>query len=389
MDEDEVHASQGNGPIQSFEAQGGAGERLDRFLARCLPGVSRTRLQQWIALGAVWSPGRTLQAKSRLRGDETLMVQPLPREADQSFAADPVSFDVIHLDDDLIVIDKPVGLVTHPAPGHWRGTLLNGLLHRFPESAHLPRAGIVHRLDRDTSGLLVVGRNEAACAALVAQLADRSMSRRYLAFVRGRPADHGDIDAAIGRDPRHRTRMAAFPPGAHGAGVREARTHFDRLAVAAASSPPVLPSGRPAADGPEISLIGCRLQTGRTHQIRVHLSHLGHPLEGDALYGGATTRIDRQALHAAALGLRHPGSGALCAWRSPLPEDLRALAEGLMPWQSDIRSRQSVDQVGPEALGATIEAWLTSGDQAADPPGDETGQQTGQQTVRGRAQGGR
>ena len=339
-------------PVEVFDARPGAGERLDRFLVRCLPGISRTRLQEWIALGAVWSPGRTLQAKSRLRGDETLMVQPLPREADQSFAPDPVAFEVVHLDEDLLVIDKPAGLVTHPAPGNWRGTLLNGLLHRFPEAARLPRAGIVHRLDRDTSGLLVVGRSEAACAALVAQLADRSMSRRYLAFVRGRPPEGGDVEAPIGRDPRHRTRMAAFAPGSStgGAGVREARTHFDRLAVSAAGGPG--PSGA-------VSLVGCRLQTGRTHQIRVHLSHLGHPLEGDTLYGGDATRIGRQALHATALGLRHPGDGQPRSWRSPLPPDLVALAASLQPWTTEQGAAERGAQSGEaDALRSTVEAWL-------------------------------
>ena len=342
-------------PIEEFQATRGAGERLDRFLAASLPGISRTRLQEWIALGAVWSPGRNLSAKSRLRGDERIFVQPLPREADQAFAADPVDFEVVHADEDLLVINKPAGLVTHPAPGHWRGTLLNGLLHRYPEAARLPRAGIVHRLDRDTSGLLVVGRSESACAALVAQLADRSMSRRYLAFVRGRPAVAGEIDVPIGRDPRHRTRMAALS-GAAGsvpAGAKTAVTYFQRLGQAGAA---------PAPGGADVALVGCRLQTGRTHQIRVHLSHIGHPLEGDALYGGSLARIARQALHATALGLRHPRDGRSCRWICAMPADLHALASELSPWTSgatppDAR-KGAADAPTAEDPQAWIDAWL-------------------------------
>lgn len=314
-----------------MSAQGGEGERLDRFLASRLPGVSRSRIQQWIALGAVSCEQRALAAKTRLTGIEQIRVTMLPREADHAFEPDPVPLTVVHEDEALLVIDKPAGLVTHPAPGHWRGTLLNGLLHLRPALSQLPRAGIVHRLDKDTSGLLVVGKSEAACAALVGQLADRSMSRRYLAFVQGQLAAEGDIDASIGRDPRQRTRMAVVP----GPAGKPASTHFTRL-----------------ADSDGVSLAGCRLRTGRTHQIRVHLSSIGHPLLGDDLYGGSVRWIARQALHATALGLVHPLSGQQCRWESPLPADLAVLARQVLPDAASGR------------LQGQVREWLDSGAQA-------------------------
>ena len=235
-------------------------------------------------------------------------MQPLPREADRAFEPDDVPLPIVHEDEDLIVIDKPAGLVMHPAPGNWRGTLLNGLLFHRPALAVLPRAGIVHRLDKDTSGLLVVARSERALASLVAQLADRSMSRRYLAVVQGAAPDAGVIDAPIGRDPVSRVRMAVVPPGAG----RASCTRFTTLA-------------RWQCDGRAVSLVECRLDTGRTHQIRVHMRSLGHPLLGDALYGGSTQEIARQALHAWRLGLRHPADGTARHWTSDPPDDLCVL----------------------------------------------------------------
>ncbi|HMN82010.1 MAG TPA: RluA family pseudouridine synthase [Burkholderiaceae bacterium] len=292
----------------SLSAADAAGERVDRFVASRLPQVSRSRVQQWIALGAVWCEERALQAATRLGGYETILVRPLPREADQAFAADPVPLSFVHEDDELLVIDKPAGLVVHPAPGNWRGTLMNGLLHHRPSQAALPRAGIVHRLDKDTSGLMVVGATEAACQSLVAQLADRSMSRRYLAWVGGSADLPVRIDAPIGRDPQHRTRMAVVPQG------KPAAT---RIAMRAVSTL----HGRP------VTMIECALETGRTHQIRVHLAHLGAPLLGDALHGGPMTGIARQALHAWRLELRHPRDGRPVGWRSPPPDDFRQLSE--------------------------------------------------------------
>jgi len=292
-----------------LDAAGGAGQRLDRYLAARLPGVSRTRLQHWIALGAVRCGDRILPGKTRLRGIETIVVEPQPREADGSFAPDPVPLEIVHEDDELLVLCKPAGLVVHPAPGNWRGTLMNGLLFHRPALAALPRAGIVHRLDRDTSGLLVVAKSERALASLAAQLAQRSMGRRYLALADGECPPAGTVDAPIGRDDVSRVRMAVVP-AARG---RAARTFFRRLAL-----------GRLA--GRAVSLLECRLESGRTHQIRVHLRSIGHPLVGDTLYGGpAVAGFVRQALHAWRLELVHPASGRTLVWQAPLPEDLSTL----------------------------------------------------------------
>jgi len=289
-----------------IDAAGAAGERLDRFVASRLPQVSRTRLQRWIALGAVRCDDRVLPAKTRLRGIETIVVEPQPREADSAFGPEPVPIDVVYEDEQLIVLCKPAGLVVHPAAGNWHGTLMNGLLFHRPALAALPRAGIVHRLDRDTSGLLVVARTEQAMSALAAQLADRSMGRRYLALADGRCPAHGCIDAAIARDEASRVRMAAVPAGRG----RAARTWFRTLA-------------RGRIGEREVSLIECRLDSGRTHQIRVHLRSLGHPLVGDTLYGGPVLAgFARQALHAWQLRLRHPADGRAAGWSSPMPADM-------------------------------------------------------------------
>jgi len=334
-DGDSADAAIADAPIV-LRATSGAGERLDRFLAASLPqhdphrfgDLSRARVQRWIALGAVHCDGRVLPAKTRLSGIETIVVEPQPREADTSFAPEPVPLDVVWRDAALIVVDKPAGLVVHPAAGNWHGTLLNGLLDLDPALATLPRAGIVHRLDKDTSGLLVVARTEAAMAALAAQLADRSMGRRYLALVVGDPGERGTVDAPIARDPRARVRMAVV----QAARARAARTHFRRLAVG-------------ELDGRPVALLDCRLETGRTHQIRVHLAHAGHPLVGDRLYGGPSLGgFTRQALHAWQLELQHPdGSGRRC-WQAPPPDDLVRLlaAAGIDVPRPD--NRQATEQ---------------------------------------------
>lgn len=315
-------------PPIAVSAAGGAGQRVDRFLAAALaatvPGLSRTRLQQWFSLGAVWSDARPLLPATRLGGYETIQVRVLPREADQAFQPDPVALNMVHEDADVLVIDKPAGLVVHPAAGHWRHTLLNGLLHHRPALALLPRAGIVHRLDKDTSGLLVVAASERALASLSAQLADRSMSRRYLALASGRLDSAFTVDAPIGRDPRMRTRMAVV----EGPLGKAARTH-------------VLPLREGVLRGAPVTLIECRLESGRTHQIRVHLRHVGHPLVGDAIYGGAADIVVRQALHAWRLGFEHPSGAGVCEWRVGLPSDLR---DGLR--QAGIDPDDSIELAG-------------------------------------------
>jgi 23S rRNA pseudouridine1911/1915/1917 synthase len=298
----------------TIAARGAQGERVDRFLAKALAGkiegVSRARIQRWIALGAVSCGQRPLTASTRLSGFESLTVQPLPREADRAFEPDPIELTVLDEDEHLLVLDKPAGLVVHPAAGNWRGTLLNGLLHHRPALALLPRAGIVHRLDKDTSGLMVVAKSERAVASLVGQLSARTVSRRYFAFVAGRAPDRIEIDVPIGRDPRSRIRMAALHTGP----AKPARTFVTRLAE--------LRVGETQA-----SLVECRLETGRTHQIRVHLKHIGHPLLGDALYGGPMSGIERQALHAWRLGLQDPIDGRPRRWISMPPADMQSLAQ--------------------------------------------------------------
>jgi 23S rRNA pseudouridine1911/1915/1917 synthase len=292
-----------------LDARAGAGQRLDRFLAASIDGVSRTRIQRWIALGAVTVDGAPALPSRRLRGLEAIDAWPLPTEAERAFEPDDVPLAIVHEDADLMVLDKPAGLVVHPAPGHWRGTLMNGLLHARPDSAKLPRAGIVHRLDKDTSGLMMVARSERAFERLTAALAARAVGRRYLAVVEGVPPPRFTVDAPIGRDPRDRLRMAVVPLERG----RPAVTHVERLATV-----------------DRASTVECRLETGRTHQIRVHLAHRGHPLVGDALYGGrARAGFARQALHAWRLELAHPSSGTPLAFASPLPADLVALLVAL------------------------------------------------------------
>lgn len=289
-----------SGDIVRLVARGANRQRLDRFLvdelatstaAAAFPALSRSRIQRWIAIGAVRVDGHLAPASHRLKGFEQIEVSPQPLESEQAFRAEPIDFTVIHADDDVAVIDKPAGLVTHPAPGHWQGTLMNGLLHRFPRARDLPRAGIVHRLDRETSGLIACALSERGFASLTRQLAERSMKRVYLAVMPA-PADPvGRIETAIGRDPRDRLRMAVLESDRTGA--KPARTDWRVLARAGGQA-----------------LVECRLHTGRTHQIRVHFASIGHPLVGDPVYGGAVPGRPRSAGGAAGKGVAAPGAGA-------------------------------------------------------------------------------
>jgi 23S rRNA pseudouridine1911/1915/1917 synthase len=320
-------------------ARGAGGQRLDQFLATQFDGVSRTRVQRWIALGAVRVDQVLKMPSYRLNGHEDIEVEPQPLESEQSFCPDPVPLNILFQDDDLVVIDKPAGLVTHPAPGNWRNTLMNGLLYADPRSARLPRAGIVHRLDRDTSGVLVCARSERGFVALSEQLAQRTMRRQYLAIVTGLIADRGTIDAAIGRDPHHRLRMAlAQPPQG-----KPAQTDYQVIARSEAVKGNVkLPGQALTTSRRAHAALACRLRTGRTHQIRVHLASIGHPLVGDPTYGGELIAgFERQALHAWRLSFRHPASGTTVSVDCPIPADLAALAD-----QLDLR----VEAVAP-ALG--------------------------------------
>ena len=284
-----------------------AGLRLDQALAKLLPDESRSRLARLIEEGHVRVDGQEAAPRLKLKSGEAVEVALAPRPADTAFAPEDIALAVVHEDAHLLVIDKPAGLVVHPGSGNWAGTMLNALLHHSPAARDLPRAGIVHRLDKDTSGLLVVAKTEAAQLALVRQLQERSVKRVYLALARGKVARDGSVDAPIGRHRVQRTRMAVVPGG------KPAITHYqvrERF--------------------PEHTLLECSLETGRTHQIRVHLASIGHPIEGDATYAGrGPKRFHRQALHAWKLGFLHPATGKALAFESPLPVDFAALIESL------------------------------------------------------------
>lgn len=297
-------------PIQlTLDADAG-GVRLDKALSTLLPQFSRARLQQWIEDGLVTVDGKPAKARATMVGDERIVIRPQPAESDHAYAPEPVPLDVVHEDDDIIIIAKPVGLVVHPAAGNWSGTLLNGLLHRWPQLSGVPRAGIVHRLDKDTSGLLVVAKTLTAQTDLVRQLQDRSMGREYLALVWGQPVSSGRIEAAIGRHPRERTKMAVSKSPL----AKPAITHYQKVA-----------SG--TLDGKPVALLRCSLETGRTHQIRVHLQSIGFPLVGDAVYGKQHLAhlFPRQALHAERLALAHPADGEMCEWQADVPADFDEL----------------------------------------------------------------
>ncbi len=299
-------------PISLRLDAGSQGVRLDKALSALLPQFSRGRIQQWIEDGLVLVDGKPAKVRSLMLGVETISVQPQPAEQEHAFAPEPVPLTVVHEDASIIVLHKPVGLVVHPAAGNWSGTLLNGLLYRWPELEGVPRAGIVHRLDKDTSGLLVVARTLIAQTDLVRQLQERTMGREYLALVWGQPVSSGRIEAAIARHPRERTRMAVSKSPL----AKPAVTHYQKIA-----------SGQ--MDGRPVALLRCKLETGRTHQIRVHLQSIGFPIVGDAVYGKShlVSVFPRQALHAEKLGLVHPASGNDCEWQAPLPDDMAALLD--------------------------------------------------------------
>jgi 23S rRNA pseudouridine1911/1915/1917 synthase len=285
------------------------GTRMDLALVKLFPQYSRNRLQAWLKSGHVLVDGRQAQASSRTIGGEKIELTAPPAADMARPRAQRMALAVVYEDADLIVIDKPAGLVVHPGAGNPDHTLLNGLLAHAPALRKVPRAGIVHRLDKDTSGLLVVAKNLTAQARLAEQLAARSVKRSYLALVHGEPPARGTIDAPIGRDPRSRTRMAVA------AGGRQSRTNYE-----------VLERFRKAA------LLECRLETGRTHQIRVHLQHIRCPIVGDTVYrrgARAGLAFPRQALHAAELELVHPRSGKKMRWTAPLPADMKKLITGL------------------------------------------------------------
>lgn len=296
-----------------------AGQRLDQALAELFPDYSRARLQQWIKAGQVLVDGKTCRPKDKLFGNEEIELQ-AEVEADERWEAQDIPLDILYEDEDLFIINKPVGLVVHPGAGNPDQTLVNALLHYAPEVAKLPRAGVIHRLDKDTSGILVVARSLRAHTDLVEQLQARAFMRQYHAVTNGVVRSGGSVDAPIGRHPVQRVRMAVVHNG------KPAVTHYQILQRFRAHT--------------ELQL---RLETGRTHQIRVHMAHLHHPLVGDPLYGGRPKpppapsaellaqlqNFPRQALHAERLGLEHPVSGEYMEWYAPLPMDMQQLLSAL------------------------------------------------------------
>ena len=300
------------GEIRRFQvAPAQHGERLDKALAELVPEFSRNYLRQLIEAGAVLLDGKAVAKPSlSVRAGQGSQVEMRPTAQSQAFKPQAMPLTVVYEDEHLRVIDKPVGLVVHPAPGHWSGTLLNGLLALDPKAALLPRAGIVHRLDRDTSGLMVVARTRAAMDALVARIAAREVTRQYLALAhRSWQGGARHVDAAIGRDPRNRLRMAVVDLERHSG--KPARTFIECLDSVGAGC-----------------LVRCTLETGRTHQIRVHMASIGHPLLADTLYGGqATAEIQRQALHAFRLAFEHPITGESLAFGAAVPADMNAAIE--------------------------------------------------------------
>lgn len=290
------------------------GQRLDRALAQLVPEFSRSYLQQLIEQGDAWVDGQvTTKVSTKIRLGHRLQITLRATPQSQAFVPEAMPIDVVYEDDHLRVIHKPAGLVVHPAPGHWRGTLLNGLLALDPKASEVPRAGIVHRLDKDTSGLMVVARTRPAMDALVAQIAARQVHRQYLALAHTRwtGPQQRCVEAAIGRDPVNRLRMAVVDLS-HQAG-KTASTTFDLL-----------------AQGEQCCLVQCTLHTGRTHQIRVHMAHIGHPLLGDAVYGGtARAGMSRQALHAWRLAFVHPITGQAIDLQTAWPDDMAAALQAL------------------------------------------------------------
>jgi 23S rRNA pseudouridine1911/1915/1917 synthase len=309
-------------PITLVIQQSFGGLRLDQALSKSLPDYSRSRLQGWIKEGLVLVDGQHANTKQKVWGGEHVEVKPQPRPEESAFKAQAISLPIVYEDAHILVINKPAGMVVHPAAGNWEGTLLNALLHHAPQLKDLPRAGIVHRLDKDTSGLLVGAKTIAAQTSLVRQLQARTVKREYRAIVWGEVWQNGTVETQIGRHPHARTKMAVTRVGG-----KPAITHYEVLERFAVHT-----------------YLRCRLETGRTHQIRVHMQHLGAPLVGDPVYGmrgivpnkaitptlrEALSQFKRQALHAARLGFIHPATGKPMEWQVELPEDMKMLLEAM------------------------------------------------------------
>lgn len=310
-----------------------AGERLDIALQKMLPEHSRSRLQAWIKEGLVTLDSASVTAKTKVWGGESVLVQVPQNPQENAFKPEDIPLDIVFEDDSLLVINKPTGLVVHPAVGNWSGTLLNALLFHAPQLADIPRCGIVHRLDKDTSGLLVVAKTLEAQTSLVRQLQARTVKREYRAIVWGQLWRNGTVNQPIGRNPHNRLKMAIVRRG------KPAVTHYEVLERFGTNT-----------------YLRCNLETGRTHQIRVHMQHLKAPLVGDPLYGigniiphklmsdvlkEAISGFKRQALHAIKLGLIHPKTNEMMEWQIELPDDMKALLEAMR--HEDVEEGESFD----------------------------------------------
>ena len=293
------------------------GLRLDQALQQLLPDYSRSRLQTWIKEKRVTLDGECAVPKQTVWAGGKVRVEPELHPSESPYTAEDIALDIVYEDDTLLVVNKPAGLVVHPGSGNWQGTMLNALLHHAPSLAGIPRAGIVHRLDKDTSGLLVVAKTLTSQTDLVRQLQARSVKRDYLAVVQGQVVGNGTVDAPLGRHPSQRVKMAIVHNG------KPAVTHYSVLELFERHT-----------------LIRCSLETGRTHQIRVHMLSIDHPLVADPVYGGrpmkssaplqdTIRRLGRQALHAEKLGLIHPDSGEAMEWQVDLPDDMAGLLDVL------------------------------------------------------------
>ncbi len=301
------------------------GKRIDSAMAQMLPDYSRSKITSWVRSGGALIDGKSFKPKDKILGGEIVILS-IKAEKTNEWQGEDIPIEVAYEDDDIIVVNKPVGLVTHPGAGNWTGTLANALLYYDPDLATLDRAGIVHRLDKNTSGLMVVARSELAQKNLVEQLQTHTVSREYSAIVYGYMISGGTVDAPIGRDSKDRIKQAVTDSG------KEAITHYrviDRFA--------------------HHTHVKCILETGRTHQIRVHMSYIDHPLIADPMYGGkirfpkkaddklktALKVFSRQALHAKKLTLTHPISGEIMSWKAPLPQDMQDLIKVLSIYDSE------------------------------------------------------
>jgi len=293
--------------------------RFDQVLTELMPDYSRSRLQQWIKQGQATLNGKTLKPKEKVKVNDLIEVK-AELEDQGDWLPEDIALDIVYQDDDILIINKPAGMVVHPAAGNYNGTLVNALLHHFPDIKTVPRAGIVHRLDKDTTGLMVVAKTLTAHAHIVQQLQSREMGREYEAVVCGVMTGGGKVDQPIARSPKNRKKMAVHPFG------KKAVTHYRVLEKFAAHTH-----------------IRVKLETGRTHQIRVHMSHINYPLIGDSTYAGrlkipsnvseavkqSLRTFSRQALHAKKITLIHPNTGEEMSWESELPEDMQTLLDTL------------------------------------------------------------